>query len=141
MSEQLLIQQIDLLKASKSEYETQVGNWCPEDTNEALMVHDFQEFILTGIQHWEKTCRIRDSFLAHEAECEQGHEDDYEFIESCIRDFRSKATVVEKLLCRIEEEYDVDHASDFRRALREVNLLTMDFKELKKTTPLNTEDF
>jgi len=141
MSEQLLNQQIALLKASKSEYETQAGNWCPEDTDEALMVHDFQEFILTGIQHWAKTCRIRDSFLAHEAECEKDHEDVYEFIESCVRDFQSKATVVEKLLCRIERDFDVDNASDFRRALREVNLLTMDFNKLKKTTALDTEDF
>ncbi len=141
MSEQLLTQQIELLKASKSEYETQAENWCPEDTNEALMVHDFQDFIRAGIQHWAQTCRIRDSFFAHEAQCEQNHEDVHNFINSCIEDFQSKATVIEKLLCRIEKEYEVDNAAEFRNALHEANLLTMDFSNLDKTTPLNTREF
>jgi hypothetical protein len=141
MSEQLLTQQIALLKASRSEYETQAGNWCPKDTDEALMVHDFQDFIRAGIQHWEQTCRIRDSFLAHEAECEQDHKDVYEFIESCIKDFQSKATAVEELLCRIEKDYDVKNASKFRNALREASLLAMDFSKLEKTTPLDTAEF
>lgn len=141
MSEQLLTKQIELLKASKSEYETQAGNWCPEDTHQALMVHDFQDFIRAGIQHWQQTCRIRDAFFAHEAQCEQDHEDASNFIESCIVDFHSKASVIEKLLSRIEKEYEVENADEFRNALHEASLLTMDFNNLEKTTPLNTREF
>ncbi len=141
MNEQLLNQQIELLRASRSEYEIQSGNWCPQDTNKALMVHDFQDFILAGIQHWNSICRIRDSFLAHEAECDKNHDEQYSFIEECIRDFQTKANAVEASLSRIESDYEVDHAAEFRNALREVNLLTMNLNELTKTTPLNAREF
>ena len=141
MTEKLLDQQIELLKASKSEYEMQAGNWCPEDTNEALLVHDFQDFLLAGVQHWEKTCRIRDAFLAHEAKCPKDHDDIYQFIERCIRDFRAKAAAVEACLRQIEKDYEVDNADEFRNALGEAELLTRDFSKLKRTTPLNSEEF
>lgn len=141
MNEQLLTQQIDLLRASKTVYETESGNWRPEDTYEALIVQDFEEFIQAGIMHWQQICRIRDSFLEHELKCDKDHNKDYTFIENCVRHFQSKAIAVEKILFKIENDYDVKHSVEFRDALCEANLLTKDFGNLNKTTPLNNQEF
>jgi hypothetical protein len=116
-------------------------NYQQKSPSSIWVYSDFQDFLLAGVQHWEKTCRIRDAFLAHEAKCPKDHDDIYQFIERCIRDFRAKAAAVEACLRQIEKDYEVDNADEFRNALGEAELLTRDFSKLKRTTPLNSEEF
>jgi len=137
MCETLIDRKLELFAHRRHAYETEAGFWKPDQTDEALAVFDFQDFLLAGIKYWDHLCRVRDALLAHDMECEKDHGRHFEAVSEAIQTFFNDATAAESLLSRVEQDYNVDRAIDFRSSLNEARLFCKTEDDLRGTrTPI-----
>lgn len=107
----------------------------------AMMVFDLQKLLERIRNLWEAICNQRDQTSSHTVSCQKNHQQLFKQEEQLLRDFVALCSSVESLLVQLEsEEFEVDHASDFRQVCSQATRLAkpLSDRELESIkTPIN----
>lgn len=137
MCEQVIDQQITLMNHRRRAFENESNLWKPEDTENAMRVYDFQDFLAQCIAYWEHLCRSRDLLLEHNSKCEGDHAKEFEQIDSAICNFGNQSAFALDVLDFIEQEYSVEHAESFRTVVEEAQLFCSDYDCSRSRTDIS----
>lgn len=115
----------ELAETRGDNYEFEATVW-KQDTDDALEVYDFEDFLDAGAKHFGFLCRFRDFMENHDLECDNDHSKVFTFIEAELERFVATATLItEKWLPKFEKDYDVLHADRLRNALHGAEILAV----------------
>lgn len=138
MCERTIDRKIDLLNRRRNAYEQEVDFWTPSDTEEAMVVYDFEDFLQTAINYWNLLCRYRDQLSEHCRKCNYDHSQHFQDIQKAMEVYARFAGDLESVVSKFEHEFStIEHAKEYRETQREAQIMSLTFPDLCETqTPI-----